>query len=270
MVVPARNGAEKEDNNVSIFPSGVLKQKVKSSTPGLAKEKRVFSPREIDSLKLIGQHLTDLGLSGTAKLLVEESNCPPDHPLGTHFQQSILSGAWEEAHKTLDKLEELVDRPDDKKVMHRILAEEKYMELLESGSHIEALHCLRFELVSYFGQASEEKLRRLSLLMMHRDKEELHRLADWPGVEGGSRQKALEHLQSYLPASIMLPPRRLQTIFTQALHHQVDQCLYHSHSPERMSSYSLLNDHTCTRSVYTGSGAVEPIKSDTLWATSKV
>ena len=30
---------------------------------------------------------------------------------------------------------------------------------------------------------------------MHRDKEELHRLADWPGVEGGSRQKALEHLQ---------------------------------------------------------------------------
>ena len=30
---------------------------------------------------------------------------------------------------------------------------------------------------------------------MFRDKEELHKIAGWPGVSGGSRQKALEHLQ---------------------------------------------------------------------------
>ena len=41
---------------------------------------------------------------------------------------------------------------------------------------------------------------------MYRDKEELHKIAGWPGVSGGSRQKALEHLQCeytymYKPAS---------------------------------------------------------------------
>ena len=34
-----------------------------------------------------------------------------------------------------------------------------------------------------------------SRLMMYKDREELHRISAWPGVHGGSRQKALERLQ---------------------------------------------------------------------------
>ena len=62
LVVSARNGANKEDGEVSLTTSERLKQKVRSSTPTLAKKKRIFNQREIDSLKLIGQHLSDLGL----------------------------------------------------------------------------------------------------------------------------------------------------------------------------------------------------------------
>ena len=47
-------------------------------------------------------------------------------------------------------------------MMHQLLAEERYLELLESGYHVEALHCLRRELARYHNADSDERLRRLS------------------------------------------------------------------------------------------------------------
>lgn len=53
---------------------------------------------------------------------------------------------------------------------------------------------------------------------------------------------------AYLPPSVMLPPRRLHTLLTQALELQRERCLYHNTQLDGgLDSASLLLDHTCNR-----------------------
>lgn len=53
---------------------------------------------------------------------------------------------------------------------------------------------------------------------------------------------------AYLPPSVMLPPRRLQTLLRQAVEMQRDRCLYHNTKLDSsLDSVSLLLDHVCTR-----------------------
>lgn len=55
----------------------------------------------------------------------------------------------------------------------------------------------------------------------------------------------------YLPPSVMLPPRRLQMLFEQAISHQVAACTYHC-LQEEGEGCSLLSDHACSRCVSSG------------------
>ena len=133
--------------------------------------------------------------------------------------------------------------PEDKKVMHQLLAEERYLELLEGNHHVEALWCLRREVAFYFDSSKDERFRKLSSLMMYKDPVELQREADWSGASGGSRHRLMDKLLAYLPASIMLPPHRLQTIIDQALLYQrteVMECMYMS---KKMAPHGLIR--TC-------------------------
>ena len=61
------------------------------------------------------------------------------------------------------------------------------------------------------------------------------------GVEGCSstsrsitdvstRKALMDSLQAYLPAAIMLPPKRLLTLLNQAAEFQTERCLYHNKS----------------------------------------
>lgn len=53
---------------------------------------------------------------------------------------------------------------------------------------------------------------------------------------------------AYLPPSVMLPPRRLQTLLRQAVELQRDRCLYHNTKLDsNLDSVSLLVDHVCSR-----------------------
>lgn len=57
-------------------------------------------------------------------------------------------------------------------------------------------------------------------------------------------------LVAYLPPSVMLPPRRLQTLLRQAVELQRDRCLYHNTKLDSsLDSVSLLLDHVCSRLV---------------------
>ena len=67
--------------------------------------------------------------------------------------------------------------------------------------------------------------------------------------ESHSRYELMERLQTYLPAAIMLPPRRLLTLLSQAAQFQTERCLYHNRamgSPVLDSTY-LAVDHVCPR-----------------------
>lgn len=56
---------------------------------------------------------------------------------------------------------------------------------------------------------------------------------------------------AFLPASIMLPPDRLQTLLAQAVEMQEHNCLFHNSlsSSHNLDSVSLLADHVCSRLV---------------------
>lgn len=62
-----------------------------------------------------------------------------------------------------------------------------------------------------------------------------------------SRAELMTRLQTYLPPSIMLPPRRLCTLLSQALELQAEKCECHDMSWKTdMEAVSLLNDHNCS------------------------
>ena len=64
---------------------------------------------------------------------------------------------------------------------------------------------------------------------------------------------------AYLPPSVMLPPRRLQTLLRQAVELQRERCLYHNTKMDSgMDSVSLLLDHACSRSTPPPSCATPP------------
>ena len=57
-------------------------------------------------------------------------------------------------------------------------------------------------------------------------------------------------LPEFLPPSIMLPPRRLFTLLSQAVEQQKEKCPYHNTQLDSdLSSISLLMDHICTKYV---------------------
>lgn len=68
-----------------------------------------------------------------------------------------------------------------------------------------------------------------------------------------ARNRLMERLQRFLPANIMLPPRRLRTLLAKAQAYQVDRCELHNQHhegferAELLEDISLLNDHKCDK-----------------------
>ena len=79
--------------------------------------------------------------------------------------------------------------------MRLLLLQEKYLELLENGNEIEALHCLRHELAPIPLHHSDKQLQLFTSYMMYSDKELLRKAADWPGLRGGAREQLMDKLQ---------------------------------------------------------------------------
>lgn len=71
---------------------------------------------------------------------------------------------------------------------------------------LDALHVLRNELTPL--QHNTSRVHELSSYMMCSSKEELLALAHWQGKGTKSRTLLMDKLQTFLPPTIMLPPRR--------------------------------------------------------------
>lgn len=77
--------------------------------------------------------------------------------------------------------------------------------------------------------------------------QELYQRASWEGKNIKSRTRLMDRLQSYLPASVMLPPKRLRTLLRQAVELQTERCSHHDMAWETsIDSVSLLSDHNCS------------------------
>ncbi|KAG8263856.1 WD repeat-containing protein 26 [Homalodisca vitripennis] len=91
--------------------------------------------------------------------------------------------------------------------MKFLLLEQKYLEYLEDGRVLDALHVLRNELTPL--QHNTARVHELSSYMMCSEREELLARAGWEGKGDNSRTSLMDKLQEFLPPTIMLPPKRL-------------------------------------------------------------
>ncbi|KAM9807215.1 WD repeat-containing protein 26 [Syngnathus typhle] len=249
LVSASNNGNPVTNNNnngVSTLPaSNNINNSSGDISCGVKKKKRL-SQSEEDVIRLIGQHLHDLGLNQTVDLLMQESGCRLEHPSATKFRNHVMEGEWDKAESDLNELKALMHSPTAIVRMKFLLLQQKYLEYLEDGKVLEALQVLRAELTPL--KYNTERIHILSGYLMCSHAEDLRAKADWEGKGTVSRTKLLDKLQTYLPPSVMLPPRRLQTLLKQAVELQRERCLYHNTKMDNgLDSVSLLLDHGCSR-----------------------
>ncbi|XP_053674509.1 WD repeat-containing protein 26 homolog [Anopheles nili] len=203
---------------------------------------------DLDIVRLIGQHLKDIGLERSAEMLMQESGCCLEHPAATKFRVHVLSGDWNKADHDLQELQSMVDIKTDRASMSEmkfLLLEQKYLEYLEEGRPIDALHVLRNELTPL--QHKTPRVHQLSSYMMCTNNQELYARAGWEGKGPKSRTRLMDRLQSYLPATVMLPPRRLRSLLVQAVELQNERCQCHDMTwSTSIENVSLLVDHNCS------------------------
>lgn len=203
-----------------------------------------------DIVRLIGQHLKIVGLNNTAELLMQESGCSLEHSSASKFRQHVLSGDWNKADHYLQELQPMVeDKTSNIVEMKFLLLEQKYLEFLESSRPLDALHVLRNELTPL--NHNTPRVHQLSSYMMCATNADLYKRANWEGEGIKSRTILMDKLQSYLPASVMLPPQRLKLLLTQAVEMQTDKCACHDMAWKTdIENVSLLVDHNCSQDAF--------------------
>lgn len=200
-----------------------------------------------DVIRLIGQHLVTLGLKQTVNQLLEESGLKGlDDPVAEKFQQDILNGNWGAASSSVDSIAEYTDGAyvdsngdDNRKAvtsnkLKLLIAQQKFLELIEDNQHIKALKCLRLELTPLISDTKQ--IQQLATLLMCKSIDEVRLKANWPGKGIKSRQMLVEQIQRFLPPLIMLPPRRLHTLLSQAVQLQQERCPLHIDTKQATSA----------------------------------
>ncbi|KAI0063418.1 WD40 repeat-like protein [Artomyces pyxidatus] len=248
--IPATNGVRKHSKSpVSRVP-----------LPGTTLYDDSYIDRE-EFIRLVIQSLRDVGYVESAATLEAESGYVMETPQVAEFRQCVLEGAWTDAEAALMHLG--VRDDDGLWEAKFLISQQKYLEYLEAGRTTAALHVLRNELAPL--HMDPEQLHPLSSLVMCADATDLKQRAGWDGALGSSRRRLLVNLQSYIPSSLMIPPRRFSTLLDQARLHQRSQCLYHN-APPMSRHFSLYSDHFCDRDMFPRTTtAILEVHTDEVW-----
>jgi len=213
----------------------------------LRKIKRKTELNKLDQevVRLIGQHLCDVGLRTSADVLMKEAGCRLDQPTAATFRHCVMKGDWTGAVNVLEELAPHLENPASQTEMRFLLLEQKYLEHLEAGNFIEALKVLQLELTPL--QHRQPRTHALSAMLMQ---------ARSPPRQSSSslgsdpRAEVMERLQAYLPPSVMLPPRRLTALLGQAAQHQQANCLFHNRRSDEGPPDTYATDHHCTKEMF--------------------
>ncbi|KAI8805922.1 WD40-repeat-containing domain protein [Cladochytrium replicatum] len=193
--------------------------------------------REEELMRVICQAMFEHGYSKSAQLLQDESGYQLESLPVTRLRAAVLAGEWEIIEQLIPEIN--IGQESAVKVKFSI-RQQKFLELLEKNRIHEALHVLQAEISTLNTQI--DKVRLLANLLMCENIEEVKRIADWDGAEGISRHRVLLDIQKYIPSSLMIPARRLETLLGQAIRLQETMCAYHTPDDEHISLYS---DHAC-------------------------
>ncbi|KZT57026.1 WD40 repeat-like protein [Calocera cornea HHB12733] len=192
-------------------------------------------------VRLVLQGLRDVGYVEAAATLEAESGYTLESSSVADFRDCILTGQWGRVEASLTSLGVVME--EDLRYARFLVCEQKFLEYLENRQLDVALEVLREEITPL--QQEAQRTHTLSGLMMCEPKD-LYARAQWDGAAGRSRELLLNKLQRYIPSSIMIPPRRLETLLNQARQLQTNACIYHTSG----RPFSLYIDHQCDRSEF--------------------
>jgi len=226
------------------------------------KRKTELTKLDQEVVRLIGQHLCDVGLRTSADVLMKEAGCRLDQPTAATFRHCVMKGDWTGAVNVLEDLAEHLEEGTANQVEMKFqLLEQKYLELLQAGNTIEALKVLQLELTPL--RHNTVRTHQLSSYLMlprppvlsPRQSSSSNCFASSSSIADPavpvSRAEVMERLQAYLPPTVMLPPRRLVTLLDQATRQQRDHCTYHNRRPEEEGppdTYAM--DHHCSKEMF--------------------
>ncbi|KAG6591828.1 WD repeat-containing protein 26 homolog isoform X1 [Cucurbita moschata] len=194
--------------------------------------------KRVEFVRLIANALYSLGYTKTGAYLEEESGIPLHSPVVNVLMQQIHDGKWDESVETLQKIG-LSDESVVKAASVLVL-EQKFFELLEGDKVTEALQTLRTEITPY--HVNERRIRELSSCLVSPSMRARIDSSCQQSAKAKARSQLLEELQKLLPASLMIPEKRLEHLVERALLLQRDACAFHNALNKEMSLY---RDHDC-------------------------
>lgn len=248
------NSHEQEANSDSSDLEDALGSSPTETTSALLRKLRKKSGLnsfDQELMRIVGQHLHNIGLKTSAKVLMAEAGCEWIHPTAEKFKSFVLNGEWSQALKTLEELKNHLENKDCLVEMKFILLEQKFLELISKGKRMDALKVLQTELSVL--KHNQTRVHELSTYLMLSKAEEIARATrSHQGSRASDAQARLDlmhRLQAFIPASVMLPPRRLMTLLDQSAEFQTDRCLRHPMKGSGVfappdPSY-LTKDHKC-------------------------
>ncbi|XP_021886944.1 WD repeat-containing protein 26 [Carica papaya] len=196
--------------------------------------------KKSEFIKIITRALYSLGYDKSGALLEEESGIPLHSSVVTLFMQLVMDGKWDESVATLH----MIDLSDETIVKSAsfLLLEQKFFELLKMEKLTAALDTLRNEIVPL--HVNMKRVHELASCLISPSLC-LMLASSGQDTEGAkSRSKILDKLQKLLPASVMIPEKRLEHLVEKALDVQRDACVFHNTLDSDLSLYS---DHQCGR-----------------------
>ncbi|KAJ0037883.1 hypothetical protein Pint_21942 [Pistacia integerrima] len=191
-------------------------------------------------VKIITRALYSLGYDKSGALLEEESGIPLHSSVVNSFMQKVMDGKWDESVATLHMIG-ISDEMTVKSVSFLML-EQKFLELLQMEKVSAALNTLRNEIVPL--QINMSRVHELASCIISPFKPSMLGVS-YQNTDGAkSRSIFLAKLQKLLPASVMIPEKRLEHLVEKALDVQRGSCTFHNTLDSNLSLYS---DHQCGR-----------------------
>lgn len=191
-------------------------------------------------IRLILQSLRTFGYSESAAQLEAESGVILEEKSVAQFKLGVLEGHWDEVAALIPEFN--LKSEEQKQVMYCVM-QQKYLELIEKQDYLQALDCLRNEVVPLKPEDTAT-LHTLASHLLCSTTQELMEDAAWEGSGSQARRNLLHLAQTHIPPTVMIPPDRLQSLICQALESQVTSCKYHYSSSHPLS---LLDDHRCSK-----------------------
>ncbi|KAL5604207.1 hypothetical protein BROUX41_002189 [Berkeleyomyces rouxiae] len=236
-----------------------------SLSPAAARPQYYEHDRE-EVTRILIQALGDMGHEKIAQDLATESGYQLETPNVSTLRASILDGSWTDAEKMIGEAyiqESLLDKSSSsdlvlkrgtvKNALIFQIRQQKFFELLGSQSTSKALSVLRSELTPLVKQIDESRLNFLTGLLMCSSPEAIKQKGGLPDTIEEARQKLLSSISRCISPTVMLPDKRLATLFSYFTENKAAACMYHT----SRGTISLLEHHRCAEDQFPNELALE-------------